>query len=599
MTVRNNRYLPMTAKEKKDAGIEQFDFVYVSGDAYVDHPSFGPAIICRLLESRGYSVGIIAQPDWHSADSFRILGKPRLAFLVSSGNMDSMVNHYTVAKKRRSQDSYSEDGKAGKRPDRAVIVYCNRLREAYKNVPIIIGGMEASLRRFAHYDYWDDRVRASILFDSGADLISYGMGEHSIPEIAEALDSGLSVRDITFIAGTCYKAQSLDSVYDYELLPSFEEVASDKLAYAKAFMMQYDEQDPIRGKRLVQPHGRSFLVANPPSLPLTQQEMDDVYELPFTRQPHPKYKGHIPAIDEIEFSLTSCRGCYGACSFCALTFHQGRIIQTRSHESLIREAKILINQKGFKGYIHDVGGPTANFRQPACDKQLKYGACKERQCLGYEPCPNVKADHRDYVSLLRKLRSLDGVKKVFVRSGVRYDYVMYDKDDTFLRELVKYHVSGHLKVAPEHIDDHVLRLMGKPSGDLYKNFCKRFEQVTKKAGLEQYLVPYMISSHPGCDIHAAIRLAEFIAETGQHPQQVQDFYPTPGTLSTCMYYTGRDPRTMEKVYVPKNPKEKEKQRALMQFFNPSYAPLAKQALREAGRAELIPKLFRNIPRAKS
>lgn len=581
----------MTVDEMKDLGIESFDFVYVIGDAYVDHPSFGPAIISRILESRGYTVGIISQPDWHDTQDFMKFGAPRLAFLVSSGNLDSMVNHYTAAKKRRSSDSFTEGGKIGKRPDRAVIVYCNRIREAYKNVPIVIGGIEASLRRFAHYDYWDDKVRASILFDSGADLLLYGMGEHSIVELAEALDSGLDIRDITYIAGSCFKASSLDMVYDYEMLESYEEVAGNKQAYARAFMQEYREQDPISGKRLVQPHGKSFLVANPPAAPLTTQEMDDVYELPYTRKPHPSYREHIPAIDEVEFSLVSCRGCYGACSFCALTFHQGRIIQSRSHESLIREAKLLTKLPGFKGYIHDVGGPTANFRQPACKKQLKQGVCRDRQCLGYEPCKNLEVTHNDYVILLRRLRELKGVKKVFIRSGIRYDYVMYDKDDTFLKELIKYHVSGHLKVAPEHIDERVLELMGKPSGELYRRFSQRFMQLTKNAGLKQYLVPYMISSHPGSDINAAIALAEFIAESGQHPQQVQDFYPTPGTLSTCMYYTGLDPRTMKRVYVPRSAREKNEQRALMQFFMPQYAKTARTALIKAGREDLIPKLF--------
>lgn len=583
--------LPMTRAEMKAAGIEQFDFIYITGDAYVDHPSFGCAIITRMLQSHGYTVGIIAQPEWHGTHDFMRFGSPKYAFLVSSGNMDSMVNHYTVSGKRRGEDSFSEGARTGKRPDRAVIVYCNRLKQAYKNVPVVIGGLEASLRRFAHYDYWDNKVRASILFDSGADLLLYGMGERSIIELAEALEGGLRIQDITYIAGSCYKTASLDKVYDYELLDGFEEVASDKRAYAKAFMRQYQEQDPIRGKTLVQPHGASYLVANPPSMPLTSEELDAVYELPYTRRPHPMYKEHIPAIDEVEFSLTSCRGCYGACSFCALTFHQGRIVQARSHASLIREAKLLTKLRRFKGYIHDVGGPTANFRKPSCKKQLKNGTCKDRQCLGFSPCPNLEVDHRDYVELLRKLRNLPGVKKVFVRSGIRYDYLMYDKDDTFFRELVKYHVSGHLKVAPEHIDDEVLKKMGKPGGDLYRRFSQKFNQLTRNVGLEQYLVPYMISSHPGCDINAAIRLAEFIAESGQHPKQVQDFYPTPGTLSTCMYYTGLDPRTMEKIYVPRNPREKEKQRALMQFFIPQYAKSARRALVEAGREDLIPKLF--------
>ena len=589
----------MTVKEMKNLGIEQFDFIYVSGDAYVDHPAFCTAIITRVVQSMGFTVGIIAQPDWHSTDDFKKLGKPKYAFLVSSGNMDSMVNHYTVSKKPRSSDSYSEGGKTGKRPDRALIVYCNRLKEAYNDVPVVIGGLEASLRRFAHYDYWDNRVRASILFDSGADLLLYGMGEHSIRELAEALESGLDIKDITYIAGSCYKAKNLDSVYDYEVIDSFESVAENKSSYAKAFRKEYEEQDAIKGKRLVQQHGKSYLVANPPALPLTQDEFDYVYELPYTRRPHPSYKEKIPALDEVEFSLTSCRGCYGACSFCALTFHQGRVIQARSQESLIREAKLLTKQDNFKGYIHDVGGPTANFRKPACKKQLKEGVCKNRQCLGYNPCKNVEVSHSDYITLLRRLRELKGIKKVFVRSGIRYDYVMYDKDDTFLRELIANHVSGHLKVAPEHINERVLELMGKPSAELYKRFSQKFDSINKNLGLKQYLVPYMISSHPGCDMNAAIELAQWIAKTGQHPEQVQDFYPTPGTLSTAMYWTGLNPLTMEKVYVPKNPREKEKQRALMQFFMPQYAHTARQALIDAGRDDLIDVLFpHGIPRRK-
>ncbi len=579
--------LPMSRREMKERGIEQFDFVYIIGDAYIDHPSFGPAIISRVLESHGYSVGIISQPDWHSADAFRTLGQPKLAFLVSAGNMDSMVNHYTAAKKHRSEDAYTEGGVMGKRPDRAVIVYSNRCREAYKNVPVIIGGIEASLRRFAHYDYWDDKVRRSILSDSGADILLYGMGERSIVEVADALSGGLNVKDVTYIAGSCYMTSSLERVYDYKLIESYEEVASDKKKYASAFMKQYREQDAVRGKRLVQPHGNAYIVVNPPSMPLSEAELDSVYELPYTRAPHPNYKKEIPALKEVKFSLASCRGCFGGCSFCALTFHQGRVVQARSHESLIKEAELMTHDSDFKGYIHDVGGPTADFRFPACEKQLKSGTCADRQCLGFNPCPHMRADHRDYVELLNKLRQVKGVKKVFVRSGIRYDYVMYDKSDEFLNTLIKHHISGRLKVAPEHISDKVLRLMGKPSQALYDAFVKRYTLLNKKAGQEQFIVPYFMSSHPGSDLDAAIDLALYLKQSGQRPEQVQDFYPTPGTLSTCMYYTGMDPRTGEKVYVARDAEEKAMQRALMQYFMPAYAPLARKALKRAHRDDLI------------
>ena len=584
----HRKTLPMSVKELENMfGVTTPDFVIVSGDAYIDHPSFGTAIIGRVLASRGYSVGIIAQPDWHSAEGFKVFGRPRLAFLVNAGNMDSMVNHYTSSKKRRGADNYSPGGKMGLRPDRAVTVYSNRVREAYGGVPLIIGGIEASLRRFAHYDYWDDKVRRSVLVDSGADILSYGMGERQTVELADALASGLSVRDITYIAGTCYMTGSLENVYEYEEIPSFEEVSKDKKAYCRAFMRQYEEQDAITGKRLVQKHGDRWLVANPPAMPLTTQEFDDVYELPYTRLPHPSYKEHIPAIDEVEFSLVSSRGCFGACSFCALTFHQGRVIQARSHESLVREAKLLTKLPNFKGYIHDVGGPTANFRRPACKKQLTKGACKNRACLGYEHCKNVEVDHRDYTELLRKLRGIEGVKKVFVRSGIRYDYLMFDKDDTFMRELIGHHVSGQLKVAPEHISDNVLRLMQKPAGGLYDRFCQKYMRLNKQMGMEQYIVPYFMSSHPGSTLDSAIELAEYLKKTGQRPEQVQDFYPTPGTLSTCMFYTGLDPRDMSPVYVPKDPKEKAMQRALMQYFMPYYRDTAREALIKAGREDLI------------
>ncbi len=579
--------LPMSRAELDARGIAQPDFVYVIGDAYIDHPSFGPAIISRVLERFGYSVAIISQPDWHSAEDFMRFGRPKLGFLVCAGNMDSMVNHYTAAKKRRSEDAYTPGGAAGRRPDRATIVYANRIREAYRGVPVIIGGIEASLRRFAHYDYWDDRIRRSILADSGADLLIYGMGERPIVELADALASGLSIKDITYIAGTCHMAGELSRVYDYELIPGFDEVSSDKDEYARAFMAQSCAQDAINGRRLVQRQGDAYLVANPPATPLTMEELDDVYELPFTRRPHPSYTQPIPALNEVEFSLTSCRGCFGGCSFCALTFHQGRVIQVRSHASLIREANTLVSLPDFKGYIHDVGGPTANFRRPACDAQLERGVCANRQCLGWKRCENLTADHSDYVALLKELAAVPGVKKVFVRSGVRYDYVMYDKSDAFLKQLIAYNISGRLKVAPEHVDDRVLRLMNKPPVELYDRFCERYAQLNKNRGLEQYIVPYFISSHPGSDLNSAVALAQYLKRTGQRPEQVQDFYPTPGTLSTCMYYTGKDPRTGEKVYVARSMKEKQLQRALMQFFLPRYRGLAREALIRAGREDLI------------
>ena len=582
-----SKFLPTTPEELSARGIGQLDFVYIIGDAYVDHPSFGPAIISRVLESHGYTVGIISQPDWHSAEEFRRLGRPRLAFLISAGNIDSMVNHYTSAKKRRSSDAYTPGGEAGKRPDRATIVYANRVREAYRGVPVIIGGIEASLRRFAHYDYWDDKVRRSILSDSGADLLIYGMGERQIVEIADALAGGLPVEQITYVNGTCYMTNSLAQVYEYETIESYEAVARDKKAYASAFMAQYREQDAIRGKRLVQPHGETFLVVNPPAAPLTTEELDAVYELPYARAPHTSYQKEIPALFEVKFSLTSCRGCFGACSFCALTFHQGRVISARSHASLLREAAILTQQSDFKGNIHDVGGPTANFRQPACKKQLKSGVCADRQCLGFEHCKNLMVDHGDYIALLEELSAVPGVKRVFVRSGIRYDYVMYDKSDAFLRALIKNHVSGQLKVAPEHVSDRVLRLMGKPASALYDRFVAKYMQLNRNLGKEQYIVPYFMSSHPGSDLDAAVELAEYLKRTGQRPEQVQDFYPTPGTLSTCMYYTGFDPRTGERVYVPKSASEKAMQRALMQYFMPQYRDLARKALEKAGREDLI------------
>ena len=581
-------YLPISRQDMEKRGWEQCDFVYVTGDAYVDHPSFGTAIISRLLEAHGYKVGIIAQPDWKNKESIQSLGRPRLGFLVSAGNMDSMVNHYSVSKKRRREDAYTPGGVMGKRPDYAVVVYCNLIRSVYKDVPIIAGGIEASLRRLAHYDYWSNRLKRSILLDSQADLISYGMGEHSIVEIADALNSGLDVKDITFIDGTVYKTRQLESVYDYKLLPDYKELVSDKKRYAESFFVQYSNTDPFSGKRLVEPYeGKVFVVQNPPSKPLSQQEMDDVYALSYMRSYHPSYEafGGVPAIREIKFSLISNRGCFGACSFCALTFHQGRIIQARSHESLLREAETLTKEPDFKGYIHDVGGPTANFRFPACEKQLTKGACPSKQCLFPEPCRNLRADHSDYVALLKKLRSIPKVKKVFIRSGIRFDYLLADRK--FLKELCEYHVSGQLKVAPEHVSDAVLARMGKPKNAVYRRFVKEYNEMNTRLGKEQYLVPYLMSSHPGSTMKEAVELAEYLRDLGYMPEQVQDFYPTPSTISTCMYYTGYDCRTMEKVYVPVNPHEKAMQRALIQYRDPKNYDLVVEALRIAGRTDLI------------
>lgn len=584
------RFLPVSRADMEERGIDQLDFVYVIGDAYVDHPSFGPAIISRLLESHGYQVGIIAQPDFRHAESIMALGEPRLGFLVSAGNMDSMVNHYSVAKKHRKVDSYTPGGEMGKRPDRAVIVYCNLIRQKYKHVPIIAGGIEASLRRMAHYDYWSDSLRRSILLESGADLVSYGMGERSIVAIADALYAGMPVKDITYIPGTVCKVRSLDEISDYTVLPDYESICKDKKKYAESFYIQYSNTDPFSGKRLVEPYSQNcFIVQNPASEPLTMEEMDQVYDLPFQRTWHPMYDaaGGIPALSEVKFSLVSCRGCFGGCSFCALTFHQGRIIQARSHESLIKEAKLMIEEPDFKGYIHDVGGPTADFRAPACEKQMTKGVCPHKQCLFPEPCKNLRADHSDYIALLRKLRALPKVKKVFIRSGIRFDYVLADKKSTFLEELCRYHVSGQLKVAPEHVSDPVLACLGKPKAAVYQEFCRQYKKMNERLGLKQYLVPYLMSSHPGSTMKEAVELAEYCRDLGYMPEQVQDFYPTPSTISTCMYYTGLDPRTMTAVYVPKDPHEKEMQRALIQYRNPANRVLVREALLKAGREDLI------------
>ena len=583
-------FLPIDREDMKKRGWDEVDFVYVCGDAYVDHPSFGAAIITRILEAHGYRIGFIAQPDWKDDSSIQVFGRPRLGFLVSAGNMDSMVNHYTVSKKRRNQDAYTPGGVIGKRPDYATIVYCNLIRKVYKKVPIIIGGIEASLRRLAHYDYWSNTLKHSILMDSQANILIYGMGEHSVVEIADALDSGLAVEDITYVHGTVYHAKNLDSVYDYEMLPSFDELKKDKKEYAASFYTQYCNTDSITAKCLVESYGNNgYVVQNPPSTPLTELEMDDVYELPYMRAYHPSYEkdGGVPALNEIKFSLTSNRGCFGGCSFCALTFHQGRVIQTRSHESLVNEAKEMTKDPDFKGYIHDVGGPTANFRHTACEKQKKYGVCTNKQCLFPKPCQNLKVDHKDYLALLKKIRQIPGVKKVFVRSGIRFDYVMADSDDTFLRELCKYYISGQLRVAPEHISDAVLDKMGKPHNAVYEQFIKRYQKVNATVGKEQFVVPYLMSSHPGSTLKEAVELAEYLRDLGYMPEQVQDFYPTPSTISTCMYYTGVDPRTMEEVYVPVNPHEKAMQRALIQYRNPHNYDLVKEALIKAGRTDLI------------
>ena len=583
-------FLPISRKDMKEQGIEQLDFVYVIGDAYVDHPSFGHAIISRVLQAHGYTVGIIAQPDWKDDNSINVLGEPRLGFLVMGGNMDSMVNHYYVSKKRRTSDAYTPGGEIGKRPDHAAVVYCNLIRHTYKKKPIVIGGIEASLRRMAHYDYWSDSFKRSILLDGQANLISYGMGEKSIVQIADALDSGMDINDITYIPGTVFKTKDISMVYDPIILPSYDDMKEDKLKYAESFKIQSENTDPYNGKALVEPYPNGiYVVQNPPQEPLTRQEMDDVYDLPYERTYHPIYKdkGGIPAIQEIQFSLISCRGCFGACSFCALTFHQGRIIQSRSHESIIKEAKKITEMPDFKGYIHDVGGPTANFYHPACDKQLKSGVCKNRQCLWPQPCKNLKVNHRDYLNLLRKLRELPKVKKVFIRSGIRFDYIMEDKDDTFFREMVEHHISGQLKVAPEHISDKVLSYMGKPQNCVYEKFIEKYYRLNEKAGKNQFVVPYLMSSHPGSDMKEAVKLAEYLRDIGYNPQQVQDFYPTPSTMSTVMYYTGVDPRTMKPVYVPKNPHEKAMQRALMQYRNPANYELVKEALHIAGREDLI------------
>ena len=583
-------FLPISKADMEAQGIEQLDFVYVIGDAYVDHPSFGHAIISRVLQSQGYSVGIISQPDWKDADSITVLGRPRLAFLISGGNMDSMVNHYFVSGRHRPTDAYTPGGEPYRRPDHAVVVYGNLIRRRYRDCPVIIGGIEASLRRMAHYDYWSDSFKRSILLDSQADLISYGMGEKSVVEIADALASGIAVKDITFIPGTVYKTRDIDPIYDGELLPSYDAMKAEPRQYADSFAIQYRNTDPCNGRALIEPYPNGvYVVQNPPQPPLTTEEMDAVYDLPYMRTYHPSYEaqGGVPAISEIKFSLVSNRGCFGGCNFCALTFHQGRTVQVRSHESIIREAERMLRDKDFKGYIHDVGGPTANFRHPSCRKQMTQGVCKNRQCLFPEPCPNMEVDHSDYLALLRRLRALPGVRKVFIRSGIRFDYLMADPDDTFFRELVEYHVSGQLKVAPEHISDAVLSRLGKPRKEVYERFVRKYYKLNEQIGKKQFLVPYLMSSHPGSTLKEAIELAEYLRDMGYMPEQVQDFYPTPSTVSTVMYYTGIDPRDGSKVYVCRNPHEKAMQRALIQYRNPSNYELVREALVKGGREDLI------------
>lgn len=586
-------FLPVSRDDMEARGWDQCDFVYICGDAYVDHPSFGMAIISRVLEHAGYRVGIICQPDWTDPASIAALGEPRLGFLISAGNMDSMVNHYTVNKKPRHEDAYTPGGRAGARPNRAVTVYGNLIRRTFKDKPIIIGGIEASLRRLAHYDYWQDKLKRSVLLDSGADILLYGMGEHSIVEVADALDGGLPVDQITFVNGSVYRtsgAGALDNVFDYELLPSWDELERDRLTYARSFNIQQQNMDPITGGRLVEPYPNGvYVVQNPPSAPLTEREMDEVAELPYARHWHPDYDaaGGIPAFDEIRFSISSNRGCFGECSFCALAFHQGRMVQVRSRESIMREAEALTHDPEFKGYINDVGGPTANFFKPACKKQLTHGVCKNRRCLWPNVCRNMDTNEDAYAELLRDLRQIPGVKKVFVRSGIRFDYTMADASDKFLVELLQHHVSGQLRLAPEHVSDAVLSVMGKPRREVYDAFVERFERLSAEYGLKQYVVPYLISSHPGSTMKEAVELAEAVRDMGYMPEQVQDFYPTPSTMSTCMFYTGVDPRTMEPVYIPRDPHEKAMQRALIQYRKPENYKLVKEALRKAGREDLI------------
>lgn len=582
-------FMPISKQDMKERGIEQLDFVYIIGDAYVDHPSFGVAIISRLLEYHGYTVGIIAQPDWRDAQSVMRLGKPRLAWLVTAGNIDSMVAHYTVAKKKRSDDAYSAGGRGGKRPDRAATVYCRMCRAAAPEIPVLCGGLEVSLRRFAHYDYWKNEVMPSVLVDTAADLLMYGMGEHSMIEIADRLNAGENVRDIRDVRGTCYLCDPKETPYGAVQCPSFKEVSENKELYAKACRIQYDQQDEVYGKTVIQRQGDKMLVQNPPATSLNTEELDLVYSLPYERAYHPCYEkeGGVPSIEEVQFSITHNRGCFGFCNFCSIALHQGRRVTVRSEKSVLEEARRLTEMPNFKGYIHDVGGPTANFRGPSCEKQLKYGLCKGKKCLAPTPCRNLHVDHTEYLHILRELRKIPRVKKVFIRSGIRYDYLIEDKDGEFMDELIEHHISGQLKVAPEHCSAAVLDKMGKPHIEAYKRFQKRFYEITGRKGKEQYLVPYLMSSHPGSTLKDAVELAVFLKENKIHPEQVQDFYPTPGTLSTCMFYTGLDPYTLEPVYVAKDPKEKAMQRVLLQYYKPENQRRVIEALCKAGRQDLI------------
>ncbi len=591
-----NKFLPTNLEEAKERGWEQLDFVIITGDAYVDHPSFGHAIISRLLESYGYKVGIISQPDWKTTVDFKRLGKPRLAFLINSGNVDSMVNHYTVFKRMRSIDEYSPGGKAGKRPDRAVIVYSNRAKEAYSDVPVIIGGLEASLRRLGHYDYWDNKIRRSILLDSKADLLIYGMGEKPIVEIAAALDSGIEIDHIKWIKGTTCKIvepdfdKLRDEYKDAIILPSYEEIKNSKEAYGDSFKIQYENNDSINGSQLIEPYeNNTYVMQNSPAQPLTTLELDDVYELPYVGTYHPSYEnsGGVPAIKEVKFSITANRGCFGSCSFCALTYHQGRRVQGRSKESLVKEAEKLTELHDFKGYIHDVGGPTANFRNPSCKKQLTLGTCKDRECLWPTPCPHLEIDHSEYIDILKEIRNLPKIKKVFIRSGIRYDYAIYDKKSDFIEEVSKHHISGTLKIAPEHISKRVLNQMRKPGKEVFEKFLAEYKRVNDKLESKQFIIPYFISSHPGSTLEDAIALAEYLKKSGFVPDQVQDFYPTPGTLATCIYYTGIDPFTKQNVYVPRDMDEKKTQKALLHFNKPENRKLVLEALKKAGRNDLI------------
>jgi len=585
----SENFLPVSRKDMEEKGWEKPDFILVTGDAYVDHPSYGASVISRVLESEGFKVAVLAQPDWKNPDSFREFGKPKFAFLVTGGNMDSMVSNYTAARKPRNKDVYSPDGKTGNRPDRAAIVYTAAIKQAFKKIPVILGGMEVSLRRMGHFDYWSSKVRRSILLDSKADILVYGMGENQIVEIARLMKDGVKLKDIRNIRGTVYKTGDNPDLEQALVLPEYKKIINDKKEFALSFKIQHENTDPYTGKTIIEKYDREWIVQNPAAYPLNREKLDDVYELPYARQAHPSYetKGKISALNEVQFSLVSSRGCYGGCSFCALNFHQGRIISSRSQESLLHEAEAFLSNPDFKGYIHDVGGPTANFRQAACEKQHRSGACRDKQCLSPDPCSNLEVDHSDYVDLLKKLRNIDGIKKVFIRSGIRYDYLMLDKDDTFFRELVKHHISGQLKVAPEHVSDKVLKIMGKPGRKVFDQFAEKYKKINEEEGKNQFLVPYLISSHPGSTLEDAIELAEYLRDSGLRADQVQDFIPTPGTLSTAMFYSGYNPLTMKKIHIVQDLREKAMQRALLQYRKPQNRDLVEEALTRSGRTDLI------------